>query len=166
MHAACPLDFDFCKELAADGKFMEEFVRMAAREKKEETERLQKQGEKAKKQREQIDAANKLQAQKDGESLKELQARVEKMQEAVSKSKASVASGPDPLSASGFSARAPKTPPAQDKSLPPSMQRSKGERVPAEWEFVPASGLSKAKLFRWDIAAESGGWSDWNSMDH
>ena len=54
VHAACPLNFDFCKKLAADGKFMEEFVRMAARKKKEETERLQKQEEKAKKQRERM----------------------------------------------------------------------------------------------------------------
>ena len=57
VHAACPFDFDFCKKMAADGKFKEEFARMAARKKKEEAGRLQKQEEKAQKQREQIDAA-------------------------------------------------------------------------------------------------------------
>jgi len=166
VHAACPFDFDFCKKLAADVKFMEEFVRMAARKEKEETEKLQKQEEKAKKQREQIEAAKALQAQKDEEALKELQAQVEKMQEKASKSKASIASGPNLLSTSGFSTRAPKTPPTQGQSLPPSMQRSKGERVPAEWEFIPASGLSKAQLFRWGILAVSEDWSDWNSIEH
>ena len=61
-----------------------------------------------------------------------MQAQVEKMKETVSKSKASVASGPDLSSTSGFSTRAPKTPPAQGGSLPPSMQRNLGERVPDE----------------------------------
>ena len=32
--------------------------------------------------------------------------------------------------------------------------------------FVPASGLSKAKLYKCGIPAESEDWSDWNSMDH
>ena len=42
VHAACPFDFSFCKKLAADAKFKEEFARMAARKEKEETEKLQK----------------------------------------------------------------------------------------------------------------------------
>ncbi len=107
-----------------------------------------------------------LQAQKDEEKLKKLKAQVEEMQEKASKSKASIALGPNLLSTSGFSTRAPKTPPTQDKSLPTSMQRGKGGRVPAEWEFIPASGLSKAQLFRWGILAVLEDWSDWNSMDH
>ena len=70
VHAACPFDFNFCKKLAADAKFKEEFVRMAARKEKEEAEKLQKQEEKAQKQRDQIEAANVLQAQEDEEKLK------------------------------------------------------------------------------------------------
>jgi hypothetical protein len=93
-------------------------------------------------------------------------AQVEKMKEKVNKSKASVASGPDPSSASGFCARAPKTPPAQARSLPTSTEGSRGERVPDEWDFIPARGLSKATLFRWGMPAEPSDWEQWNSMSH
>ena len=161
----CPFDFNFCKKLAADAKFKEEFARMAARKEKEGAEKLQKQEEKAQKQRDQIEAANVLQAQEDAEKLKELEAQVLKMQKKANKSKASVASGPKHLSTSGFSTRAPKTPPTQDNSMPTSMPKSKGGRVTAEWKFIPASGLSKAQLFRWGIPAVLEDWSDWNSMD-
>jgi hypothetical protein len=91
-----------------------------------------------------------------------MMAQVEKMKKTVNKSKASVASGPVLSSAPGFSARAPKTPPSQGGS----MQKDLGERAPAEWEFVPASGLSKAALFHWGIPAESEDWAEWNSMNH
>ena len=72
VHAACPFDFDFCKKIAADGKFKEELSRVSARKRKEEVERLEKQTEKEQKQMGKIDAANKLQVLKDEESLKEM----------------------------------------------------------------------------------------------
>jgi hypothetical protein len=155
VHAACPFDFDVCKKIATDSRFKEELAKNSAKREKAETERLQKQEEKAQKQREHIEAEKKLQAAKDEEALKVMLAQVEKMKETVSKSKASVASGPVLSSASGFSARAPKTPPSQG-----------GKRAPAEWEFVPASGLAKAALFHWGIPAESEDWAEWNSMSH
>ena len=166
VHAACPFDFDFCKKIAADGRLKDELAKNSARKVKAEAERLQKQEEKERKQREEIEAANRLQALKDEESLKEMLAQVEKMKEKVNKSKASVASGPDPSSASGFCARAPKTPPAQARSLPTSTEASRGERVPDEWEFIPARGLSKATLFRWGMPAKPSDWEQWNSMSH
>ena len=166
VHAACPFDFDFCKKIAADGRLKDELAKNSARKVKAETERLQKQEEKERKQREEIEAANRLQALKDEESLKEMLAQVEKMKEKVNKSKASVASGPDPSSASGFCARAPKTPPAQARSPPASTEASRGERVPDEWEFIPARGLSKATLLRWGMPAKPSDWEQWNSMSH
>ena len=108
-----------------------------------------KQQEKEKKQKAQLEAVNLERARKDKESLVDAKAKVEELEKAaaVSRSKASVASGPPGSFSSGFSARLPQTPPSTQP----------------EWEYVEANGLAKAWLSRWGLPAKAKGWAKWQS---
>jgi len=161
VHAACPFDADFCKKIVADASFKNELARVSAKKRKEAEEKLVKE----RNQQEKIDADNLIrdqaQARKDAENLEMKRAELQKLEKAAkaSASKASVASGPPESNSSGFSSRLPR-----GAKTPPSCQRGPGERLPLHWEFVPASGLAKAQLYKHGMPADLEGWVEWQSM--
>ena len=161
VHAACPFNADFCKKIVADGSFKKELERVSARKRKEAEEKL----EKEKKQQEKIDAENlirdRAQAREDAENVEVKRAELLKLEKnaRASASKASVAPGPPESNSSGFSSRLP-----HGAQTPPSCQRGPGERLPLLWEFVPASGLAKAQLYKHGMPADLEGWREWQSM--